>query len=78
MLWGLYVVAGVILSARMLREGVGGRRPWGFAVYRDELYTPEGQRLLGLFRKWYSPSRVVLVLVSVGVAGGLFCNLVGW
>jgi len=75
--FGAYGIAGIILSARMLREGVGGKRPVGFAIYRKEAYTPEGQRLLAIFSKWYGV-RLFLVSFGLALAGGLLCNLVGW
>lgn len=75
--FGAYIVAGVILSIRMLREGIGGRPPVGFAIYRKESYTPEGQRLFTTFSKWY---RVRPLLVALGIAmlGVMFCKLIGW
>ncbi len=72
-----YVVSGVVLSARMLKHGIGGRAPVGLAVYRKDSYTPEGQRLLMVFRKWWV-FRAPLVLLAAGITGGLFCNLIGW
>jgi hypothetical protein len=75
--FGAYGVAGIVLSVRMLREGIGGKTPAGFAMYRPESYTPEGQRLLAVFRKWYGP-RLFFVALGLAVAGGLVCNLVGW
>jgi hypothetical protein len=75
--FGAYVVAGVILSIRMLREGIGGRTPIGFDIYRKESYTPKGQRLFATFSKWYRV-RSLLVALGITLLGGIFCNLVGW
>ena len=70
-----YVIAGVVLSSRMIKHGREGRRPVGLAVYRKESYTPEGQRLLQIFRTWWV-LRFPVILVAVGLAGGLLCRLV--
>lgn len=76
-IFGAYVLAGIILSVRMLREGVGGRTPVGFAIYRKESYTPEGQRLFATFSKWYRV-RPFLIALGIAIIGGVFCNLTGW
>jgi hypothetical protein len=75
--FGVYGIAGILLSVRVLREGVGGKTPVGFAIYRKESYTPEGQRLLAIFSKWYGV-RTLFIALGLAIAGGLFCNLVGW
>jgi len=75
--FGVYVIAGIILSVRMLREGIGGKRPAGFAIYLKDSYTPQGQRLLAVFSKWYGV-RLFFIALGLAIAGGLFCNLVGW
>ena len=75
--FGAYIVAGVILTIRMLREGIGGRTPVGFAIYRKESYTPEGQRLFTTFSKWYRV-RPLLVALGITLLGVLFCSLIGW
>ena len=75
-LWGIYVVWGITLSARMSRERVPGPGPSAFSS--KESYTPEGQRLRALFEKWYNLSRAFLVLVLAGLVGGIVCNAVRW
>ena len=72
-----YVVAGVLLSARMLKHGIDGRSPVGLAAYRKDSYTPEGQRLLALFLKWWA-FRAPLILLAAGLAGGLLCKVTRW
>ncbi len=71
--FGIYGIAGIVLSVRMLREGIGGKTPVGFAIYRKESYTPEGQRLLALFSKWYG-ARTLVVALGLAIVGGLLCR----
>jgi hypothetical protein len=72
-----YVVGGVAASARMLKHGRDGRAPLGLAVHRKDSYTPEGQRLLATFLKWWV-FRFPLVLLGVALVGGLLCRVTGW
>jgi hypothetical protein len=71
-----YLFLGLRKSAQMMQHGIGGRSPSGLAVFQDNSYTPEGQRLLGEFRKW--AIRFPLVLLGAGLAIGLICNVTGW
>ena len=72
----VYGVTGVRLSARMLKYGKTGP-PTGLAVYRRESYTQEGQRLLKLLlRGWVFGLPFAVLLL--GLLGGALCKLAGW
>lgn len=73
----LYELAGLVLSARLMRYGKDGV-PWGMAAFRKESYTPEGQRLLALLDKGWGWARGQLVVVCLIAVGAVVCRLAGW
>jgi hypothetical protein len=70
-----YVSYVVGLAIRLRRHGIDGP-PSGFDIYRAQSYTPEGQRLLRIYKRWLYLSPVAFLLIAY--AGGTFCLLTGW
>jgi hypothetical protein len=73
----VYELVGFVLSTRMMRHGKDGI-PWGFAAFRKESYTPEGQRLLALLRKGWGPVRGSVVVFLLFLGSVVVCRLTGW
>ncbi len=75
-LWFIYLVSGFLFYRRVRQHRIVPGLLTGWAPYRKELYTPEGQRLLAIFMKlwqWGAP----LVLIAIGLFAGLLCKLLG-
>jgi len=75
-LWITYIVSGFFFYRRVRQNRIVPGPLTGWAPYRKELYTPEGQRLLAIYLKWWG-WRAPLVLLATGVLAGLVCRLVG-
>ncbi len=73
----VYELVGLVLSARVVRHGKDGI-PWGFAAFRKESYTPEGQRLFALLERGWGWVTGPLVMFLLAVAGAVVCRLMGW
>ena len=71
-LFGAYGLAGMAHSVRMLQHRINGQ-PWN--VFREEAYTPEGQRLLRVFQRFWGPTAVTVVGLALSVGGGILCLL---
>jgi hypothetical protein len=74
--WLAYVVTGMVLSHRLRAE----KRidpPIGAGRFDEQTYTPEGRRLLRIFRWWIGP-RPVFVMLGLLIGGGVLCALTKW
>ena len=74
--YAVYWVAGIALYQRMRAE----KRidpPIGSGRYDEQAYSPEGQRLLRIYRWWILP-RPILVVFGVIIVRVVLCQVAAW
>ena len=74
--WLAYIAGGFIVHRRMRQNRAIPGRLAGWAPFRKVSYTPEGQRWLAIYMRWWvwaSP----LALIATALLAGLVCRLVG-
>lgn len=71
-LFALYGLAGVLVSIRLLRHGKNGT-PTGWLIYDEEAYTPEGQRLLRFFLRWWGWIPLLVTAFLLVFGGSALC-----
>ena len=69
-----YMVVGIRIRNRMAKESLHGRLV-GFAPFRPDSYTQDGQRHLRSFVRWGIGMPFVILLLAV--LGGVVCFVLG-
>ncbi len=72
--FGAYCVTGVALGARLVKYAK--HRPLGFAAWRADSYSPEGQPLFKVLRRGWMGWGAFVVLLLIGFTAGLICRFI--